>query len=113
MYKDPNGHWRLTIVEKKRLLTTHIHGVDIDPQAVEVTKLSLLLKALEGENDATLSKQFMLFHDRALPNLAENIKCGNSLVGPDHFMGELIPNPDGVSRVKPLDWNVAFSDYLK
>ena len=27
----------------------NIYGVDIDPQAVEVTKLSLLLKVLEGE----------------------------------------------------------------
>jgi hypothetical protein len=31
--------------------------VDIDPQAVEVTKLSLLLKVLEGENEQTLSQQ--------------------------------------------------------
>jgi hypothetical protein len=45
VYKDPrNGQWRLTIEEKKRILTTHIFGVDIDRQAVEVTKLSLLLK---------------------------------------------------------------------
>ncbi len=52
VYKDPrNGQWRLTIEEKKRILTTHIFGVDIDPQAVEVTKLSLLLKVLEGETD--------------------------------------------------------------
>ena len=28
--------------------------MDIDPQAVEVTKLSLLLKVLEGETDQSL-----------------------------------------------------------
>jgi hypothetical protein len=49
--------------------------VDIDTQAVEVTKLSLLLKVLEGES------QLKLFHERALPDLGHNIKCGNSLIG--------------------------------
>ena len=38
---------RLTIREKKRILTNNIYGVDIDVNAVEVTKLSLLLKVLE------------------------------------------------------------------
>ena len=58
-----NDHWRLTIEEKKRILTTHIFGVDIDPQAVEVTKLSLLLKVLEGENEQTMDQQLRLFHE--------------------------------------------------
>src|SRR5208337_2381678 len=71
VYKDSrNSHWRLTVEEKKRILTTHIFGVDIDPQAVEVTKLSLLLKVLEGETDQSLSLSQLAFGDRALPNLA-------------------------------------------
>src|SRR5665213_2768233 len=37
------GGWHLTINERKRILLDNIHGVDIDYQAVEVTKLSLLL----------------------------------------------------------------------
>ena len=45
IYESAKG-WRLTTAEKKRILTTHIFGVDIDRQAVEVTKLSLLLKVL-------------------------------------------------------------------
>ena len=44
---------------------------------MEVTKLSLLLKVLEGENRQTLMTQFKLFHERALPDLDSNIKCGN------------------------------------
>ena len=47
----------------------NIYGVDIDPQAVEVTKLSLLLKVLEGENEQSLNQQLKLFHERALPDL--------------------------------------------
>src|SRR5262245_51582903 len=55
LYRAPNGGWRLTIGEKKRILAQNLFGVDIDPQAVEVTKLSLLLKILEGENSDTLA----------------------------------------------------------
>lgn len=109
VYQDPrNGHWRLTIEEKKRILTTHIFGVDIDRQAVEVTKLSLLLKVLEGETDQSLSLSQLAFGDRALPNLAENIKCGNSLIGPDYFTGKLIPDPEEMKRVNPFDWKQRF-----
>jgi len=79
------GNYRLTTAEKKRILLNNIYGVDIDPQAVEVTKLSLLLKVLEGESDETLNSQPKLFHERALPDLGNNIKCGNSLIGPDFY----------------------------
>jgi hypothetical protein len=114
VYKDQRANgWRLTIAERKRILTTHIFGVDIDAQAVEVTKLSLLLKAIEGENDTTLSQQLLLFHDRALPNLADNIKHGNSLIGPDYFTGDLLPAPEEINRVNPFDWKQAFPDAMK
>src|SRR4029077_13988126 len=83
--RAPNGDWRLTTPEKKRILLNSIYGVDIDPQAVEVTKLSLLLKVLEGESQQTLERQLRLFHERALPDLSSNIKCGNSLIGPDFY----------------------------
>ena len=73
IYESARG-WRLTTAEKKRILTTHLFGVDIDRQAVEVTKLSLLLKVLEDETDETLGKQLALFKERALPNLDANIQ---------------------------------------
>jgi hypothetical protein len=114
VYKDPrNGHWRLTIEERKRILTTHIFGVDIDPQAVEVTKLSLLLKVLEGETDQSLSLSQFAFGDRALPNLADNIKCGNSLIGPDYFTGEMFPDAQEMKRVNQFDWSHGFPDAMK
>lgn len=87
LYRGPGGEWRLTTAERKRILLTHIYGVDIDPQAVEVTKLSLLLKVLEGETHETLDSFYRLFQERALPDLGANIKCGNSLIGPDFFAG--------------------------
>jgi hypothetical protein len=87
--------------------------VDIDAQAVEVTKLSLLLKVLEGETDQTLSQQQRLFHDRALPNLADNIKCGNSLIRPNYFTGRLLSDADEVKRVNPFDWKQGFPDAIQ
>src|SRR5574340_713628 len=102
--------WRLTIGEKKRILTSHIFGIDIDSQAVEVSKLSLLLKVLEGETNESLrtQQQRALFEDRALPNLADNIKCGNSLIGPDYFTGKLVTDPDELRRVNAFDWSRGF-----
>ncbi len=114
VYKDSrNSHWRLTVEEKKRILTTHIFGVDIDPQAVEVTKLSLLLKVLEGETDQSLSLSQLAFGDRALPNLAANIKCGNSLIGPDYFTGKMFPDPKEMKRVNSFDWEQGFPLAMK
>ena len=55
----------LTIKEKKRILLNNIYGVDIDHQAVEVTKLSLLLKVLEGENRDVLEAQQKLLQRKS------------------------------------------------
>ncbi len=102
------GEWALSISEKKRILTTHIFGVDIDPQAVEVSKLSLLLKVLKGESAETIGDTMRLFHERALPNLSDNIKCGNSLIGPDYFAGRLIEDAEEFARVNAFDWKRQF-----
>ncbi|MDI6807550.1 MAG: Eco57I restriction-modification methylase domain-containing protein [Candidatus Eisenbacteria bacterium] len=104
------ANWRLTTGERKRILLNNIYGVDIDPQAVEVTKLSLLLKVLEGENTQTLATQLRLFNERALPDLSSNIKCGNSLIGPDFYdnaqMGLL--DEEERYRINVFDWHAEF-----
>ncbi|MCK4599539.1 N-6 DNA methylase [Candidatus Bipolaricaulota bacterium] len=115
VYRGPGGDWRLTTAEKKRILLNNIYGVDIDPQAVEVTKLSLLLKVLEGENEETLVKHLRLFHERALPDLGENIKCGNSLIGPDFYEGKQLSLIDAEERyrINAFDWNAEFPEIMK
>ena len=107
VYRAANG-WRLTAGERKRILTNNIFGVDIDAQAVEVSKLSLLLKVLEGETDETLNAQMRLFHERALPDLDGNVKCGNSLIGPDFFDGRLDLDDDERRRINAFDWQAEF-----
>jgi hypothetical protein len=79
IYQTAGGNWRLTLDERKRILKTHIHGVDIDSQAVEVTKLSLLMRVIEGEELDALESG-ILHGDPALPDLGDNIKCGDSLL---------------------------------
>lgn len=109
------GNWRLTTTERKRILLNNIYGVDIDSQAVEVTKLSLLLKVLEGENEGTLARQLRMFHERALPDLGNNIKCGNSLIGPDWNDGKQMDLLSGVdqARVNAFDWPAEFPAIMK
>jgi len=100
----PDGF--LTTAEKKRILTTHIFGVDIDANAVEVTKLSLLLKCLEGETQASIQQQFALWNERVLPSLDDNIRSGNSLIDLDFYDLEL--DFGGPKKIKPFSWEKSF-----
>ncbi len=107
--------YALTIPERKRILLDHVYGVDIDPQAVEVTKLSLLLKVLEGETADTLGLKSGLFHQRALPDLDNNIKCGNSLIGPDFYKGQQadVFDTEEMFRINAFDWKQEFPFIVK
>jgi len=107
------GEWKLTTAERKRILLNNIFGVDIDRQAVEVTKLSLLLKVLEGENEETISKQLKLFAERALPDLENNIKCGNSLVGWDILESNPDLSEEEIARINPFDWEREFAEVFQ
>ncbi len=104
----PEGN--LTTSEKKRILLNNIYGVDIDAQAVEVTRLNLLLKALEGETQASISRQMSFFHERVLPNLDNNIKCGNSLIGSDYYDSQPVLFPEMLKKINAFDWEEEFPD---
>lgn len=115
IFQDRRGEWRLTTSERKRILLNNIYGVDIDSQAVEVTKLSLLLKVLEEESSETIEKNLKLFHERALPDLGNNIKCGNSLIAPDFYEGYQSDLFDEETRyrVNVFDWKSEFKSIIK
>ena len=112
IYTDKKGIVRLTIQEKKRILKNNIYGVDIDSQAVEVTKLSLLLKVLEDENKDLLEAQQKLIQERALPYLGDNIRCGNSLIGTDILEQEDLTTEE-ISKMNPFDWEDEFSEIFE
>jgi type I restriction-modification system DNA methylase subunit len=97
--KDQNGDLRLSVVRKAEILKNNLFGVDIDPQAVEITMMSLYLKALEGERSQLPPKQHLL------PELKYNIMCGNSLIGPDIYdQGTLFGDAER-DRINAFDWN--------
>lgn len=76
----------LTVEQKREIIINNLFGVDIDKQAVEVTKMSLFLKILEESSET--EKESVLHgmknigkeKNRILPNLNNNIKTGNSLI---------------------------------
>lgn len=109
IFQSKNGEYKLTIQEKKRILINNIYGVDLDYLAVEVTKLSLILKVLEDVNKDVLEAQQKLIQERVLPNLGNNIKCGNSLVKPDISV-ELPLSIDEELEIRPFNWEDEFLD---
>lgn len=106
VYLGPGKKWRLTTAEKHAIVLSSIFGVDIDTQAVEVSKLSLLLKVLEGETAQTL-RQFGLFGERALPSLERNVRCGNSLIEHADVRG-LFTDEEERKRINAFDWKREF-----
>lgn len=106
----PDGN--LTTALKKQILLNNIYGVDIDTQAVEVTKLSLLLKCMEGETSSSITAE-MRFGERLLPTLDSNIKCGNSLVDIDFYDGQFDLEPEAEKKIKPFNWQKAFPEVFK
>ncbi len=117
--REPSGapprprNWQLTTAERRRILLAHIHGVDIDAQAVEVTKLSLLLKVLEGEARETQGRTREM--SAVLPDLGKNIRCGNSLVGHDFYAQPDLPELDDEARLQlnTFDWAEGFPEIMR
>jgi type I restriction-modification system DNA methylase subunit len=105
----PTGSLSTSI--KKQILLNNIYGVDIDVNAVEVTKLSLLLKCMEGETQASIATQASLFNERVLPTLDDNIKSGNSLIDLDYYDNQLDFGEE--KKIKPFNWQKAFNNVFK
>ncbi|GAH82322.1 unnamed protein product, partial [marine sediment metagenome] len=85
-------HW-----ERLSILNRNIFGVDLDRQAVEITRLSLLLRSLMKRE--------------ILPSLADNIRQGNSLISGTeeelrHYFG------DNWQEKKPFNWEEEFKDIM-
>lgn len=72
---------------KIKALCNNIYGVDLDMEAVELTKLNLLLSS-------TYSR-------KKLPSLGHNIEQGNSLIDDPKVAGD-----------KAFDWNKRFKDVM-
>ena len=84
---DLDAHDDLPFSRKVEILRHNIFGVDLDPKAVEITQLNLLMKIAEaGER---------------LPVLQKNIKCGNSII-----------DDPAASDQNPFNWKSAFPEII-
>lgn len=110
LYEESPGVYRLTLQAKRLILTRTLYGVDINPYASEVTKFSLLLKLLEEENSASITDFREMYGGKVLPNLGENIKCGNSLIDSKffEFLPNALNNDDLLRKINPFDWEDEF-----
>jgi type I restriction-modification system DNA methylase subunit len=104
---------KLTTSVKKQILLNNIFGVDIDTQAVEVSKLSLLIKCLEGETQSSIEAENKLFKQKVLPTLDGNILCGNSLIAPDFYDNGLFLSPKEERKINVFDWKEGFKAVFK
>jgi adenine-specific DNA-methyltransferase len=112
-YDQDSGSWVLSIKQKQQILINNVYGVDIDLQATEVTQLSLFLKMLEDETTATANDMMVLFHETILPNLTNNIKCGNSLIGTEILTTKLDLDLDHERKLNPFNFELAFPKVFK
>ncbi|MCX6021885.1 MAG: N-6 DNA methylase, partial [Chloroflexi bacterium] len=83
---------------REHVLRRNIFGVDLDPQAVEVARLNLLVR--------------MVREEEPLPPLADNILRGNSLISGGE--AELRPHfGDAWEAKRPLTWERTFRSVME
>lgn len=68
LFLDQGACWQLTSARRRQILRNSIFGVDLDPRAVELTRLALGLETAASDRSD------------GLPDLEASIRCGNSLV---------------------------------
>jgi hypothetical protein len=98
--------WVPTVAGKKALLEHCIFAIDIDPEAVEVTKMSLALHVVDAAEYVEVYDKLGLSGEKILEGVGTNVKCGNSLVGKD--IGMMYPaikqDLDEYIRTNPFEW---------
>jgi len=102
--------FNLSYVIKRNILVSSIFGVDIDPLAVEVTKLSLLLKLLENVSVDELDDYMASSRQKALPDLDANIKNGNSLIDGTYatYNTAVLEDMRLLAKINVFDWHDEF-----
>lgn len=86
------------VFTKLDIILNNIYGVDLDPQAVEIARLNLLINALDQR--------------MRLPNLDKNIRNGNSLIsGTDEELTKCFGKD--FRDKKPFNWQEEFPEVFK
>lgn len=92
-----DGKKYLTIRAKQEIMKNCLFGIDCDPTAVEVTKMSLALKVVD-DADETLLNEIGAFGEKILRDIHNNISIGNILVDVD-----ILCDAREVRYIRPLN----------
>jgi type I restriction-modification system DNA methylase subunit len=107
-YITKDGELKVNLDKRGSILRDNIFGVDIDKEATEVAIMSLYLKMLDDGFDKG-ERDLFFIKGHVLPDMTDNIKCGNSLIGLDIYDGKFEISRDEEKNLNPFDWNNEFS----
>ena len=109
-YKNKDGEIKARLDKRGDILKNNIFGVDIDKEATEVAIMSLYLKMLDDGFDKGERDLFFL-KGHVLPDMVDNIKCGNSLIDDGYFEQLKFSIDEEIieqNKVKPFNWKKEF-----
>ena len=111
---EKNGKKYLNLEGRKLIINKCLFGVDINQECVEVAKLSLSLKIIDGYEPNDFNNAG-LYGFQILYGVGVNIKCGNSLVEPDILerVSSITENLEELAATNIFDYKTAFGDVFK
>lgn len=107
-YVTKDGELKVNLDKRGNILRNNIFGVDIDKEATEVAIMSLYLKMLDDGFDKG-ERDLFFIKGHVLPDMTDNVKCGNSLIGTDYFDGKLDFDIQEMKEIKTFDWDNEFT----
>jgi len=111
-YISKDGEFKVNLYKRGDILRNNIFGVDIDKEATEVAIMSLYLKMLDDGFDKG-ERDLFFIKGHVLPDMINNVKCGNSLIGSDYYDGRFVFNTDEMKEIKFFDWKTEFPEIFK
>lgn len=111
---DKKGKPMLTVEGRKEIINRCIYGVDINPEAIEVTKMSLSLKIIDNYNPEYFESAG-IYGTKILKGIGENIKCGNTLVDVDILerVPSIADDVEEYSNMNVFSWTDNFPAIMK
>jgi hypothetical protein len=77
------GGSSLTFEERREILVHSVHGLDVDPHAIAVTRMLLFLELCNNPGARPQDGNFSGVVQSVLRDLRHSVICGNALVGPE------------------------------
>jgi len=94
----------LTIEGRRNLITNCLYGIDSDDVAIEVAKMALALKIVDG-TEALYWERIGAYGEKILRDISANIKLGNTLVSDSENF-----SVEEIEKIKPFNPKKAFAN---